>query len=281
MLIGAVSGNSSVRITNVDGLRRRCARWIGTALCALALCSCHRESVPQPRRIVDLSPPLTADVNIRLFGPRTLQFLGTDGRVSTSPVIPTDPTLAFGTGLFQGLTHSGSHLDAPSRLLRGGEQPFQVSLDRLYGKARLVDLRWHSRYEPIQISDLQRTPIAAGEIVLLFVGYEPPSGPDWPRYATLSAQAAQWLEAKGVKAVGTDLPSLGSFEEISRRLHANLPAEAVWAEYLPLLQARIPIVQGLVNLQAIAEEPNLAFGAFPLPLVEAGGAPVRAVAFVY
>lgn len=260
---------------------RRWIRRFGAAACAIVLGSCQRGGVPQPRRIVDLSPALATDINIRQLGPRTLEFLGTDGRVSVSPVTPADPTLAFGMGVFHGLTHSGSHLDAPSRLLRGGEQPFQTSLDRLYGRARVVDLRWHSRYEPIQITDLQRTPIAAGEIVLLFLGYEPPSGPAWPTYATLSAQAAQWLEAKGVKAVGTDLPSLGSFDEISRRMRANLPPEAIWEEYLPLMQARIPVVAGLVNLQAIAEEDDIVFGAFPLPLVDAGGTPVRAVAFVY
>ena len=37
----------------------------------------------------------------------------------------------------------------------------------------------------------------------------------------------------------------------------------MWAEYLPLFQAGIPIIAGLVNLDAIVKEPKIAFVGFP------------------
>ena len=41
------------------------------------------------------------------------------------------------------------------------------------------------------------------------------------------------------------------------------------------------IVAGLVNLDAIVKEPNVAFVGFPLALPMADGAPLRAAALVY
>jgi arylformamidase len=250
----------------------------------LALSACGRggERSRQPSRIVDLSPPLTRDLNVQRLGNRALSFLGSDGLTTCEPLVPAREDLAFGMDRICLLTHSGSHLDAPSRLLRGGEHPGQIALDRLIGPARVVDLRWHDRESPLQITDLAQTSINAGEIVILFVGYSPPGTSDaWPAYAPLSTQASEWLVAKRIRALATDMPAIASLETIAERLRAQQPPEKAWAEYIPFFQAQIPVIAGLVNLEAIAEEPRVTFLALPLPTVDGNGAPVRAAAFLY
>ena len=51
-------------------------------------------------------------------------------------------------------------------------------------------------------------------------------------------------------------------------MSSGQPPEAVWAEYLPLFQAGIPIIAGLVNLDAIVKEPKVAFVGFPIALAD-------------
>ena len=252
-------------------------------LCQVAAFGCggNGSGVPVPREIVDLSPIITPDVNIQRLGVRALNFLGTDGRVKSTPVIPADPAFAWGMRTIEILSHTGAHVDAPARLLRGGEPPGRIDLNDLFGPVRLIDLRWHNRHTPIQISDLELKPIVEGEVVILFVGYEPPEVNEWSKYAPLSAQAAEYLAAKKIRALATDLPSIVRFDDIESRLTRGLPPEEVWAEHLPLFQAGIPVIGGLVNLDAIVKEPKVAFVGFPLALAIGDGSPIRAAALVY
>jgi len=251
-------------------------------LSALLGSACTGQSAPPlPRKIVDLSPIVTPDLNMRRLGAKVLDQLGTDGRTRVLPILPDDPTLAYGVGKLEIMTHTGAHLDAPSRLLRGGEPPARIRLDSVFGAARVVDLRWHDRHSPIQITDLELKPIEAGEVVILFLGYEPPADNEWPRFAPLSEQAARWLVAKKIRALATDAPAIARFEDIGERLRKQQPPETVWAEYLPFFQAQIPLIAGLVNLDAIVRESNVVFAGLPLSLAIGNGSPMRAAAFVY
>ena len=201
--------------------------------------------------------------------------------MNSTPVVPANPAYAWGMRTLEMLSHTGAHLDAPARLLRGGEPPGRIDLSDLYGPARVIDLRWHNRHTPIQITDLELKPIEEGEIVILFVGYEPPPANEWSKYAPLSAQAAEYLAAKRIRALATDLPSIARFDDVEARLARGLPPEEVWAEHLPLFQAGIPVIAGLVNIAAIAKEPNVAFVGFPLALAVGDGSPIRAAALVF
>jgi arylformamidase len=265
-------------------MKRNRALGMLTLAGALALSACTKggQTSPQPRRVVDLSPPLTRDLNVQRLGSRALGFLGSDGLTTCQPLVPPREEFAFGMDRICLLSHSGSYLDAPSRLLRGGEHPAQIDLDRLVGPARVVDLRWHDHESPLQITDLAEASINAGEVVILFVGYAPPTGADsWPAYAPLSTQASEWLVAKRIRALATDMPAITSFETIAERLRAQQPPEKAWAEYIPFFQAQIPVIAGLVNLETIVGDTRITFLALPLPTVDGNGAPVRAAAFLY
>src|SRR6185295_9944691 len=78
--------------------------------------------LPMPRKIIDLSPPITEDIAVRQFGHRACEFLGLPERFQFTPVIPSNPEYAFGLTRFEMVSHMGVHLDAPARLLQNGER---------------------------------------------------------------------------------------------------------------------------------------------------------------
>jgi arylformamidase len=238
-------------------------------------------TVPMPRKIVDLSPVISEDLPVRQLGYWACDFLGLKERLSFTPVVPSKSEYAFGLTYLELASNLGSHLDAPARLLKGGEQPYQIPLDRLYGRARLLDLRWKDRNSPLQITDLENYTIEPDEIVLLFVGYTQPRDEEWPTYARLSLQAAQWLVSKRIRALATDMPSIGSFTRYADLMDKNRPPEEVWAESLAFFQAGIPVVEGLANLGHLLGERNVVFVGFPLAIADRSGAPLRAAALLY
>jgi kynurenine formamidase len=238
-------------------------------------------AVPMPKKIVDLSPVITEDLPVRQFGHRACAFLGLKERIAFTPVTPSKEEYAFGLTSFDLVSNVGAHIDAPGRLLKGGERADQVPLNKLYGQARLIDLRWKDRSSPLQISDLENYSIAANEILLLFVGYTQPQDEDWPAYSPLSVQAAQWLAAKKIRALATDMPSIGSFSRYADLMDKDRPPEEVWAERLVFSEAGIPVIEGLANMGHLVGEKNLIFVGFPLPVADRSGAPLRAVALVF
>jgi len=255
------------------------------ALLTLAgLLGCRRGgsvALPMPKKIVDLSPVITEDLPVRQLGHRATEFLGVKERLSFTPVTPSKDQYAFGLTYFELPSNLGAHLDAPARLLKGGERADQVPLDRLYGRAKLIDLRWKDRHTPLQITDLENYDISSNEIVILFVGYAQPQDEDWPAYSPISVQAAQWLAAKKIRALATDMPSIGSFSRYADLMDKDRPLEEVWAERLAFFQAGIPVIEGLANLGHLMGEKNVVFVGFPLGVADRSGAPMRAAALIF
>lgn len=240
-------------------------------------------SIPMPRKIIDLSPPLTEDIAVRQFGHRACEFLGLTERFEFTPVIPSNPDYTFGLTRFEMVSHMGAHLDAPARLLQNGALAVEVPLMKLYGPAQVLDLRWKDRQTALQVTDLENyeSQIAPNRILILYVGYAQPKDEDWPSYPPLSVEAAQWLAKKGIKALATDMPSIGSFSRYADLMDKGRPPDEVWEERLAFFERDIPIVEGLTNIGKLLREENIVFAGFPLPIADRSGAPMRAVALVF
>lgn len=239
---------------------------------------------PAPRRpeyIVDLSPPLNEATVQRQYGRKATEFFGLRSRSEVSHVRPENDWRTYGFSYFDVLSHGGAHLDASARLMREGQKPDEIPLDKLFGWARVIDLRWHDRNSPITIADLETYRIKPNEIVILYLGYEPPQNEDWPEYAHLSEPAARWLAGIGVRMVATDLPSLGSLRRTAELMEKRRPPEEIWSSHVPFFEKDIPVVEGLVNLDQVLGERRMYFSAFPLPVADRSGAPVRAVMLIY
>lgn len=261
----------------------------GLAVCVAAglaslLAGCETATtsgLTMPKKIVDLSPPITRDLAVKQFGHRASEFLGLEKQLSFTPIVPENKSYTFGLTSFELVSHLGAHLDAPGRLLKGGERADQVPLEKLYGQAQVIDLRWKDRYSALQITDLEQYPIEPGKVLILYVGYRQPQDEEWPAYAPLSVEAAQWLASKGILALATDMPSIGSFSRYAELMDKNRPPQEIWAERLAFSQAGIPVVEGLTNIEAIVKENKVVFVGFPLAIADRSGAPMRAAALVY
>lgn len=255
-----------------------------SASCGLPGCrGSGSAGIPTPRRIVDLSPPITEDLAVRQFGHRACEFLGVPERFQFTPVVPANPDYAFGLTRFELVSHIGAHIDAPGRLLANGARADQVPLTKLYGPAEVLDLRWKDRQSALQVTDLENYSgqIGKNRILILYVGYAQPRDEDWPAYPPISVEAARWLAEKGIRALATDMPSIGSFSRYADLMDKGRPPEDVWAERLEFLKRDIPIIEGLTNVGKILGEQNVVFAGFPLPIADRSGAPVRAAALIF
>lgn len=171
-------------------------------------------------------------------------------------------------------THTGTHLDAPSHLFADGATVDRLQLAELCGRARVFHL------DPVplqqitadqvgdQLLDFLRQP-EPEKIVLFATGWDQYFATNAQRYRQhphLSPALATLLRDQGVRLLGIDTFSPDA------NTSTELPVHRI------LLGSGIPIVE---NLRAVRKLPaSVQFACYPLPLVGADAAPVRAIAHI-
>jgi arylformamidase len=159
--------------------------------------------------------------------------------------------------------HAGTHVDAPSHFVPGGETVSDLAVDAFSGPALVLDLRGVSR--KVGQHHLHPHPIGSGDILLL----KTRNSQRWRRghffedYVYLTIEGAEHLEKLKVKAVGIDSLSIEGFGVEGFPVHHRL------------LDQGIGIIEGL-DLSG-AEPGRYWFDCFPLRVVGGEGAPARAV----
>ncbi len=237
---------------------------------------------PLPTRVVDLSPLVTEDLPLRVWGKKLLTDWGFRltnefedvGAEEPFYVVNSDWTLS---------NHGGAHLDAPNHMEKGAKSIDQYSLEELIGRARLLDFRAKPADEPISLAEIEETEIRAGEIALLMVGYSPPVGDDeLPSYPYLSREAAEYLAALPVKAFGTDAFSVESVIRMYEAIEGGATGyEGVAPLHRVFLGREIPVFEMLENLEELIGLEKFVFVGFPLKVKGSNGSPIRAAALVY
>jgi arylformamidase len=234
-----------------------------------------------PRRICDLSPTITPDLPVRLLGHQALAAFGFSDTTEFRHQILENPLYIMNSYITL-FDHAGAHADAPMHVIKGGKSIDQLPLERFFGAARVLDFRCRSRDSALLAEDFASAGITPGEIVIIAVGYEPPTGPnELPSYAYLSGEAAEFLATIPVRAVATDMPSLGSFRRYPELMAEDPSPEHVVPEHMAFLSREIPIIESLVRLEQIIGESKVVFAGFPLKVQGAGGGQIRAAALVY
>lgn len=237
-----------------------------------------------PTRIVDLSPAITEDLPVKTLGQALPEALGAP--LTTEFVhIEGDEPFYYLDSIVTLFNHAGVHADAPAHLIPDGKSIDQIDLDHFFGAARILDYGALARDDQVSLAQVQGHGIQAGDIVVLYVGYEPPTEPaDLPVYPVLSPEAATYLAGLPVRSFATDAPSVDDLAAMTERWAQGVTGlENLLPVHHDFLSQEIPVVEGLVNLQAIANEENVIFAGFPLKLAgKAGDAgSMRAVALVY
>ncbi len=163
-------------------------------------------------------------------------------------------------------SHTGTHVDAPRHLFAGGATVDQLPLETLIGEAWVCRLATSVR--TVTAADLDRAGVPEGtRRLLLATG----NGVLWDRlpwsfseeYVALSADAAEWIVARGIVLLGIDYLSVdpaGTQEPAAHRI---------------LLSAGVVVVEGL-DLRRVPEGSHR-LACLPLKLAGGDGAPARVV----
>ena len=163
-------------------------------------------------------------------------------------------------------THTGTHVDAPLHLLKGGRPVDQISLDVLIGDATVV--RLPAPVTSITAGTLETAGIPPGTTRLLLATgnsdlWEEPFSDFRDDYVALDVSAAEWIVEHGILLVGVDYLSVEQAGSLDLPVHRTL------------LEAEVTIVEGL-DLRGVPEG-QYRLVCLPLRLLGADGAPARAV----
>lgn len=159
-------------------------------------------------------------------------------------------------------SHTGTHMDAPSHFVSKGTSIDKIPLDAAIGPARVIQIQ---DKECISKDELSKYRIRRGERVL----FKTNNSRYWlsaafiKKFVYISFEAAQYLIAKGIRAVGVDYLSVGGYYKDGVRTHQDLLKTGIW------------IIEGL-NLSGV-KPGSYDLICLPLRILNADGAPARAV----
>jgi len=162
-------------------------------------------------------------------------------------------------------SHTGTHVDLPLHCIKGGKDTASMPLDSFFGQAVMFEA--HDTLKPVEISEEDIKRIKKGDIVMIYTGWGSKLGSDeyFENIHGISMELAEKLIKKGIKAIGTDMPSVDKDGEgIVHRL---------------LLSHDIVVFECLVKLNEIGSE-RFEFFGLPLKIKEGDGCPVRAIAII-
>jgi arylformamidase len=175
--------------------------------------------------------------------------------------------------------HSFTHVDTPLHIEPGRESIDQVDLERLCGPAAVVDLGPVGANQEIgpELLAERAGHVLPGDIVLLKTSWDLAMDCTtrgyWSDAPYLNRQAAAWLSALPIKAVGFDFPQDYAIREI--------PARHPSAKEMPthdlILRKGILLIEYLCNLHRIKAK-RIEIYALPLKVVGGEGACARVVA---
>jgi arylformamidase len=169
--------------------------------------------------------------------------------------------------------HAGTHVDAPSHMVRGGDDIHDLPLGMFIGPAVVADVRHRAPKGGITADDMEKSigdRIADGDRVLLRTDINDvrfDGSTEWMESAPyLSDGVIAWFRDKGVTIVGFDFyhgakqPGADPKSSTSRKLH----------------ELGILTMPALKNLGAI-RQPRVTLIALPLKMINVEASPVRAI----
>lgn len=169
--------------------------------------------------------------------------------------------------------HAGSHVDAPSHMLKGAKDVHEIPLTTFIGDAVVADIRHCRAGEPVGVADLERSvgkTLRRGDRLLLRTDQNQQynGSPEWmARAPYMSDEATAWCIGKGIVIIGFDF------------YHAAYPSgdqAGVARSAGQFARAGILTMPYLKNLGEITKE-RVTLVALPLKMIGVEASPVRAI----
>ncbi|MCI4372096.1 MAG: cyclase family protein [Thermoplasmata archaeon] len=169
------------------------------------------------------------------------------------------------------LTHTGTHMDAPSHFIEGGTTVDRILPDQLVGSAVVLDVRSEVEGNIIPTRALKKhwPEGKHPDFALLRTGWSRERAPskhylyDFPG---LEPSGAEWLVQQSVRGVGTDTLSIDPYTNSIYEAHKILLKRGIW------------ILEALDHLESLAEGTEYTLVAAPLKIAGASGAMARVFA---
>ena len=158
--------------------------------------------------------------------------------------------------------HTGTHMDAPRHTIAQGVPIDAMPLDATIGPCRVIEIE---DSVAIRRAELERHQPQPGERLLFKTRNSQRYWPDYPfdeHFVYIADEAARYVAECGVRTVGVDYLSVGSFHHEGLETHQSLLGAGIW------------IIEGLY-LGHVAEGPYELL-CLPLKIPGADGAPCRA-----
>jgi len=222
-----------------------------------------------PRRVIDLSQPLSRESQLHPFFPPT-QILR---HIQHSDAASGDPS--FSAEIIITSNHAATHVDAFGHYQPGGASLQEMSLDTFCGQAVCADIREYPAGHDVSAEEVAKAVSASGQElregdILLFCSdhYNRTAGTSafLDGFCGISAESVHWMGDRGVKIFGVETISPDLVYLTDRYPTHRACAERGLTHY-----------ENLNNLTEVVGR-RFEFYGFPLRLETAYGSPVRAVA---
>jgi arylformamidase len=162
-------------------------------------------------------------------------------------------------GRFEASCHTGTHIDAPFHFDGEGKKVHELDLSLYVGRARVIEIRGS---ESVGESELSEHSFDGTTRLLVKTGAWTERDVFPESVVHFRPDAAPYLASRGVRLVGTEMPSVDPVES------KELPAHHA------LHERGIHILEGVV-LDGV-EPGEYELVALPLPIRDGDGSPVRA-----
>ena len=208
------------------------------------------------KRIIDLTHPIREGMPVF---PGDTEY--------TTELIHSIGGTGFNVSKFTMGTHNGTHVDVPHHVIPSDKAVENILLDTLIGWATVLDLGDLSPNFDITSADLDvfADKVTESSRILLRTNWGKRVGDPnfYSEYPSLSEGAALWLNARKVKLLGIEQPSVEKVN--SNKIHRAL------------LETNMVVLESLANLDKITQD-RVYLVALPIKLAGADGAPTRVIA---
>jgi kynurenine formamidase len=199
---------------------------------------------------------------------------------------------AWASERLSGITHSGTHVDAPFHYAsHTGTSPSrtidEIPLDWFWGPGKCIRVNRHPPEMLVTLGEVLAAEaetgleIVAGDIVLFDTGAQPFWGTEEynQRGRGLEPALIRNLITRGVKVIGTDAWSLDPPYWVMRKRLQEIGPETVWSAHYVGRECEFCAIEKLTNLDCL---PSAGFhvAAFPIKVERGSAGWARVVGFV-
>jgi kynurenine formamidase len=182
-------------------------------------------------------------------------------------------------------THTGTHMDAPSHFVKGGQSIDRIPASRFVCNALLLEIP-KSAGQVIEPYDIPDADIVENDTIVFLTGWERRHAES--DYMTsnpgLSKEAAVLLGKKRINAVGIDGPSIDAGSDQSFSAHHILLGNGILIienlRHLGVLAGKLPATRRERRGGASMAPMRFTLIVAPLKLAGASGSPVRAIGLI-